>query len=502
MCIRDSSTKAYSLSISPYFGIPFTEGFENAGAMPAYWTQEYVTGTVNWTFQAGGHTSHPASAHGGSYNALLYYGAASNHITKLVTPMINFGTNAANAQLTFWHCMQFWSPDQDNLKIYYKTSSGGTWTLLASYTSNVATWTQQTVALPNPNSSYYIAFEGNAKYGYGVCIDDVRVTSAAAPSITTTSPLPAGTAGAAYAKTLAASGGTGPVTWSLAAGSLPTGLSLSGGGNLSGTPTSAGISNFTVQVAGADGLSSTKAFSLTFNPALSISHTVSPGLPDGTVGIAYNQTVIVSGGTTPYTTLAVSGFDGGTTGLTSGSVTVNRLLGSLTVSGTPVAVGTASFTLNVTDSAGATLTNLYTITITRGYASWATGFGLTGANALPGAMPFGDGVSNLLKYAFNMDGSAADAQSLVPTTGTTGLPCLTQNGSETKVVLHLEYLRRKFSGLIYTPEQSTTLGAWMPVTATETVTDIDAEWERVAIDCPYDSTTIAASFLTVMVELP
>ncbi len=42
----------------------------------------------------------------------------------------------------------------------------------------------------------------------------------------------------------------------------------------------------------------------------------------------------------------------------------------------------------------------------------------------------------------------------------------------------------------------------MPVTATETVTDIDAEWERVAIDCPYDSTTIAASFLTVRVEMP
>jgi len=111
-------------------------------------------------------------------------------------------------------------------------------------------------------------------------------------------------------------------------------------------------------------------------------------------------------------------------------------------------------------------------------------------------------VPNLLKYAFNMDGSGPDAQSLVQTTGTAGLPSLTQSGSDTKVVLHLEYLRRKFSGLIYTPEQSTTLDAWMPVTATETVTDIDAEWERVAIDCPYDSTTIAASFLTVMVELP
>ena len=595
------STKACTLSISPYFGIPFTEGFENAGAIPAYWTQEYVTSTVNWAFQAGGHSSHPSSAHGGSYNALLYSGSTSNHITKLVTPMIIFGANATNAQLTFWHYMQLWSPDQDQLKIYYQTSAGGAWTLLASFASNVASWTQQTVALPNPNSSYYIAFEGNAKYGYGVCIDDVRITSAAAPSITTNSPLPAGTAGAAYSQSLATSGGTAPFTWSLAAGSLPPGLSLGSGGLLSGTPSAAVLASFTVQVAGADGSSSTKAFSLTVNPALaasparlpaatagsaythaiavsggtapyttlavsgfdgdttgltagalsvnpalatvtlsgtpaatgkasftlnvtdtaganlamvysvtvnpaiSITHTVTPaGLPAGTVGIAYLQTVSVSGGTTPYTTFAVSGFSGGTTGLAPASITLDPLLGTLTISGTPAASGTASFTLNVTDSAGATLAGVYSITINPGYAAWASGFGLSGADALPGAMPFGDGVTNLLKYAFNMNGGGPDGQILVPASGTAGLPSVAQNGSGTQGLLHLEFLRRKSSGLIYTPLQSTLLAvdSWVPVTATATVTDVDAEWERVAIDAPSDATAIPASFLTVEVELP
>jgi hypothetical protein len=45
-------------------------------------------------------------------------------------------------------------------------------------------------------------------------------------------------------------GGTAPFTWSLVAGqgTLPAGLSLSGAGLISGTPTASGTSNFTVRV--------------------------------------------------------------------------------------------------------------------------------------------------------------------------------------------------------------------------------------------------------------
>ncbi len=158
-------------------GVPFAEGFENAGAVPDGWTQEYVTGAADWTCQSGGCSGFPAGAHSGSYNALLFAAASSDHKTKLVTPMIDFGSVTQNAQLTFWHCMEPWAPDQDELRVYYKTSAGGTWNLLATYTTGVAAWTQRTISLPNPNSTYFIAFEGNAKYGYGVCIDDVAITA-------------------------------------------------------------------------------------------------------------------------------------------------------------------------------------------------------------------------------------------------------------------------------------------------------------------------------------
>lgn len=64
----------------------------------------------------------------------------------------------------------------------------------------------------------------------------------------TTSTLPAGTVGQSYQGTLAAVGGTQPHTWSVTTGALPPGLSVATNGIITGTPTQAGLSQFTVQV--------------------------------------------------------------------------------------------------------------------------------------------------------------------------------------------------------------------------------------------------------------
>ncbi len=61
------------------------------------------------------------------------------------------------------------------------------------------------------------------------------------------SPIPNGTVGTAYSLGLAAAGGTAPYSYSLLAGTLPPGLSISGG-SISGTPSSAGSYLATVQV--------------------------------------------------------------------------------------------------------------------------------------------------------------------------------------------------------------------------------------------------------------
>jgi hypothetical protein len=85
----------------------------------------------------------------------------------------------------------------------------------------------------------------------------------------TTSSLAAGTVGTSYNQSLSASGGTQPYGWSLVAGlgTLPAGLSLSGAGVISGTPTTAGTSNFTVKVTDNVAATAQKALSIIVSPA-------------------------------------------------------------------------------------------------------------------------------------------------------------------------------------------------------------------------------------------
>src|SRR5215831_4855653 len=120
------------------------------------------------------------------------------------------------------------------------------------------------------------------------------------PLSITTSSLPAGTVGQAYNQTVQAAGGTAPLTWSIVAGTLPQNLGLNPmTGMISGTPTAAGQSSFTVQVKDSGGPEQvvTQALSLTINPPTPPTITTSSPLPAGTVSQAYSQTLQASGGT-------------------------------------------------------------------------------------------------------------------------------------------------------------------------------------------------------------
>jgi hypothetical protein len=80
----------------------------------------------------------------------------------------------------------------------------------------------------------------------------------------TSSTLPVATIGGGYSATVTASGGLTPYAYAVAFGSLPPGLTLDpAAGTISGTPTDAGVFNFTIQVSDADQEVATAAYTIT-----------------------------------------------------------------------------------------------------------------------------------------------------------------------------------------------------------------------------------------------
>jgi len=171
----------------------FTEGFES-GTNPLNWSEIYEAGTEPWRYRNGGHspddnnwlipawevdiTRNPPLAHSGTYNAIFFKQSTNNERTKLVTRTIDLSEGIL-PELSFWLCQVPWTfsgnTNWDILRVYYKNSFAGSWTLLAEYLDPIPEWTQFKINLPNPNATYYLAFEGQTRWGFGTCIDDIAI---------------------------------------------------------------------------------------------------------------------------------------------------------------------------------------------------------------------------------------------------------------------------------------------------------------------------------------
>ena len=136
------------------------------------------------------------------------------------------------------------------------------------------------------------------------------------------------------------SGGTAPYTYSVV-GTLPAGLTLNAStGEVTGTPTASG--SFSIKVTDNTGATSTSCtITIVAGPSESCASATS-----GEVGVAYNSgPMTVTGGTLPYTFSVVGTLPAG--------LTLNTTTGAVT--GTPTTSG--SFSIKVTDAAGATSTS-------------------------------------------------------------------------------------------------------------------------------------------------
>ncbi|WP_171984657.1 putative Ig domain-containing protein [Hydrogenophaga sp. A37] len=204
------------------------------------------------------------------------------------------------------------------------------------------------------NASATDSSTGNGPYTVG----DVYVLTVAAPGLALT---PAATTFSApyavpYSQSFTASGGTGPYSYAMTAGTLPAGVSFSGN-TVSGTPTAPGSYNFTITATdtGSSGtgapFSIAQSYTLTVAaPTIAVSPTT---LPNPAVGTPYSQTVTASGGIAPYSFVVSAGSLPAGLTLSTGGV----------LSGTTNQVGTFNLTVTATDANAQTGSRAYTVTI-------------------------------------------------------------------------------------------------------------------------------------------
>jgi uncharacterized repeat protein (TIGR01451 family) len=176
----------------------------------------------------------------------------------------------------------------------------------------------------------------------------------APPVFTESSPPSTATIGSPFSYAFAASGNPAPSYAVTADSSLPPGISLnSATGELSGTPTSAGVFSFTVQASNGIDPAATQAVTVTVSQATAPpAFTASDPPSTATVGDSYSYVFGASGNPAPTYAIASGtippGLSLSPSGVLSGSVTT---------------AGTFAFTVTAGNSAGTDTTGLLTVTV-------------------------------------------------------------------------------------------------------------------------------------------
>ncbi|MGA2304552.1 MAG: fibronectin type III domain-containing protein [Acidimicrobiales bacterium] len=286
-------------------------------------------------------------------------------------------------------------------------SSGGSY---VTFTHSASTATSATVTGLTNGTAYTFKVAAVNSQGTGATSVPSGPVTPSGPSITS-SVLAGGEVNVPYGATPTVSGGTGPYTWSVTNGSLPTGLTINPAtGAITGTPSAIGTYPFTLVATDALGGTSTQTESVGVVAGPSIT---SSAFGDGEVGVAYSATPSVSGTTGPYTWSVTNG------SLPTG-LTINPATGAIT--GTPSAIGTYPFTLVATDALSGTSTQSETVDIAAAPTVGVSAVQGGEVNVAYDAAPTVSGGTGPYTWSVSI-GSLPTGLALDPTTGAiTGTP--------------------------------------------------------------------------------
>jgi hypothetical protein len=259
-----------------------------------------------------------------------------------------------------------------------------------------------TGAIP-PRTAGRFTFTITADNGVGTAATQSFTLDVTGPPVAVTPPRPLqGNVGLPLGATLAAGGGAGPITWSVAGGQVPPGLVLAPNGQLGGTPTQVGSFTFTARATDSAAPapdSATEPVTVIVSPRVLSVATAS--LPGTVVGAGYQQSLSAA--------MSIGRL---TWSVTGGSLPPGlSLLPTGTLVGTPTTAGTYAFTVRVAD-ASATATAKLTLVVNPRVQ--AAVYVVNGAN------------SAVHSFSLGANGNSAPLTSLAgPATGLNGTTAVT-----------------------------------------------------------------------------
>jgi autotransporter-associated beta strand protein len=388
----DFGSKSYTLNVNPAPSITTSSlpvGTENAAYSKAIQTSN-GTGPFTWSYTGSLPSGVTFNTSTGTFGGMPDAGSAGTYDNIQVTATDSDGQSATQTYSLTVHWVIGLSPalPADTLNTAYnhsQTISGGSGTYSGLNVTGLPTGLNASLSGTTLTISGTPTESGTFSLGITLHDDlndsDSNVASEsltvnAALGITTTS-LPNWTETLAYSQPIATTGGTGPLAFSLSAGTLPANLNISSTtGVISGTPPvgSAGSYPFTVKVTDAAGAVVSQQYTVVIS-------SVSLG------AISFNQwtmnktgfigSIPASTGTGAFTLTMNSGkLPNGMTDSLSGGV--------ITFAGTPTVAGTYNFALKLTDSLGVSTTQSYAIVVNPAKTLVWTGLGADDNWTTPG----------------------------------------------------------------------------------------------------------------------